>query len=178
MTYNVLRTALQNYEVYDETEGSERMLGTASVDLPEIEFLTSTVKGAGVAGEVDVPIAGHTSNLTTTLHWRTIHSDLTKFAAPHAHMLVFRGAIQNYDTATGRVIVSPVKITLRGVPTKVTLGKLEPAEQTESENEFSVDYLKVEVDGEELIAYDKYNYTFRMNGEDYLADTRAAVGQG
>ena len=177
MNYNVVRETLQNYEVYDETEGSDILLGTASVDLPELEYLSTDIKGAGILGELTAPVVGHFSNLTTTLHWRTIHRDLTNLAAPFAHILNLRGAIQNYDAATGLMIVSPVEIRLRGLPTKASFGKFEPGEQTDSESELAIDYLKVTVDDEELVELDKLNYVFRVNGTDYLADTREAVGR-
>ena len=176
-SYNVIRANLINYEVYDETEGSERLLGTASVDLPELEFLSADLKGAGIAGEVGFPIIGHTNNLTCTLHWMSMHNDFTKLSAPGSHIVTLRGALQQYDAGTGKIEVSAVKITFRSLPSKATLGKFEPGEQTESENEFSINYLKITVDGEELIEIDKLNYVYRVNGEDYLADTREAVGQ-
>ena len=176
-SYNVIRANLINYEVYDETEGSERLLGTASVTLPELEFLSAALKGAGIAGEVNFPILGHTNSITCTLSWMSIHSDLTSLSAPGSHMVTLRGALQQYDAATGQMIVSPVKITMRVLPTKMSLGKFEPGEQTESENELSINYLKMTVDGEELLEIDKLNYIYRVNGEDYLTDTREAVGQ-
>lgn len=174
---NLIKANLINYEVYDETDGSERLLGTASVDLPELEFMSAELKGAGMAGEVNFPIIGHTNNLTVTLHWMSIHSNLTKLSAPGSHTVTCRGALQQYDSGTGNIIVSAVKITFRGLPSKATLGKFEPGEQTESENEFNINYLKMTVDGEELLEIDKLNYIYRVNGEDYLTDTRAAVGQ-
>lgn len=176
MQYNVVRAALINYEVFDETDGSERILGTASVTLPDLEFLSSDLKGAGIAGEVSFPILGHTNNISCTLSWRTLHDNLTKLSAPTSHIITLRGAIENYDAASGLMVVAPVKITFRGVPSKATLGKFEPGESTDSENEFSINYLKIEVDGAELIEVDKLNYIYRVNGEDYLSDTREALG--
>ena len=175
MQYNVVRGALQNYEVYWENEGSERLLGTASVDLPELEYLSSDLKGAGLLGEVALPIVGHFSSQSCTLHWRTIHGDLTKILAPITHHLTLRGAIQNYDAATGLMKVSAVKIVIYGVPKKSALGKFEPGEQTDSESEFEIVYLKIECDGEELVELDKMNAVFRVNGADYISDTREAL---
>ena len=38
-------------------------------------------------------------------------------------------------------------------------------------------YFKEEFDGKETIEVDKYNLVYRINGEDQLADVRAAIGQ-
>ncbi len=177
MNVNLVRGSLINYEVYDETEGSERLLGTASIDLPELEPLSTDLKGAGILGEVSQSIIGHYSAMTVTIHWRTIHTDLTEFAAPFGHKLTFRGAIQNYDSGQNIVKVAPVKITVTGMPNKTSLGKFEPGEQTDSETELGITYLKIEVDGSELVELDQFNYICRINGTDYLADTRDAVGR-
>ncbi len=174
---NVVPSVLQNYEIYDETDGSERLLGTSDVELPELEFLSADLKGAGIAGEVSVPVVGHTNNLTVTFNWRTIQKNFTKLSAPGSHIVTCRGALQNYDAATGLMQVSAVKVTMRSLPSKASIGKLEPGEVTESGNELSINYLKMTVDGEELLEIDKLNYVYRVNGVDYLADTRDALGQ-
>ena len=42
---------LRNFRVYEE---SYDMIGTADVELPTLEALTETIKGAGIAGEIAV----------------------------------------------------------------------------------------------------------------------------
>ena len=177
MNTNLIRGALVNYEVYAENEGSERLLGVASLDLPELENLSTDLKGAGLLGEVSQAIIGHYSAMSITIHWRTIHADLTELAAPYGHKVTFRGAIQNYDAGQNRVKISPVKITVNGTPNKASIGKFEPGEQTDSETELGITYLKIEVDGEELVELDQLNYVCRINGVDYVADVKDAVGR-
>ena len=177
MNVNEVKGALQNYEVYWENEGSERLLGTASVDLPEFEFMTSDLKGAGILGEFSMPVVGHFSSQSMTLHWRTLHEDVTMLTAPIAHHLTLRGAIQNLDAGRGVMRVSPIKINVVGLPKKSALGKLEPGEQTESENEIEVLYLKMTADNEEILEFDKLNHVFKVNGVDYTEDMRSALGR-
>lgn len=47
---NKVPERLINYRVYNE---SNALLGIATVDLPEIQAMSDTVSGAGIAGEVD-----------------------------------------------------------------------------------------------------------------------------
>ena len=47
---------LINCRVYNN--GTD-LIGIADVDLPKLEPMTDTVKGAGVAGEIDDPVLGH-----------------------------------------------------------------------------------------------------------------------
>ena len=174
---NLIRGNLQNFEVYDETDGSDLLLGIADVDLPELEPLTTDLKGAGILGEVSSPVVGHFSDMSLTLKWRTIHRDLTELSAPYGHKLTLRGAIQNYDSGSNKMVVSAAKITVTGLPHKTALGKFEPGESTESETEFGIIYIKIDIDGVNILELDKYNYKYSVNGTDYLAPTRAAVGR-
>ena len=162
-----------NYEVYVE---GDRLLGTASVDLPEINFLTNEIKGAGIGGSLDMPTLGHTENLEVTLHWRSIFESPTRLLRQGSTMLSLRGAMQKYDAATGELKVLPVRIDVRALPTGLTLGKLEPAEQTDTESKFACDYLKITIDGAKYLELDKFNYIFEVSGDDYLSAVRGALG--
>ena len=59
----------------------------------------------------------------------------------------------------------------------MTLGKFERASETESESTLNLDYIKIEVGGKEILEYDKFNFFFTVNGVDYLAGTRTAIGR-
>ena len=167
------RSHFINYEVYDE---GNRLQGTADLSLPEINYKTSTMGGAGVAGEIDMPTIGHTENIEAGITWRTLNVNVIKFLEPKTHSLTFRGANENYDSATGNLIVEPVKIELRGLPTKGSLGKFEQASESESENTFSILYLKISIKNEDVYEYDKLNGINKIRGVDYLADVRSALG--
>ncbi|UTW68684.1 phage major tail tube protein [Anaerobacillus sp. HL2] len=43
------------------------------VQLPSLEAMTETVKGAGIAGEVDSPVIGHFGSLGITLNYTLSH---------------------------------------------------------------------------------------------------------
>lgn len=162
-----------NYEVYVE---GNRYLGTASVDLPEINYMTNEIKGAGVAGQIDVPVLSHIENLEITLHWRSIFERPTELLGQNAIMMSLRGAMQKYDAATGVLKPLPVRIDCRCLSAGLTLGKLEPAEQTDTESKFNLDYIKITIDGTKEFEHDKFNYIHEVGGYDYLSATRAALG--
>lgn len=158
-----------DYSVF--LSGSE-YLGTATVDLPEIAFLSATTKGAGIAGEIDTPSPGQTSAMTLTLNWNTVEKSSIKLLAPVVHALDLRASIQDFDTATNEYTEKALKVTVRGRPLSGGLGGLEAATAMSSTSAFSVNYLKVLIDGEEVLEIDKLNYIFKVLGVDYLAKTR------
>lgn len=162
-----------NYEVYVD---GNRYLGTASVDLPEINYMTNEIKGAGIAGQIDMPTRSHLENLELTLHWRSIFERPTYLLSQDTFMMSLRGAMQKYDAATGVLKVVPVRIDVRALTTGSTLGKLEPGEQTDTESKFNIDYIKITVDGAKLFEHDKFNYIHEVNGTDFLSAVRTALG--
>ena len=96
MAYNVVRDKLTDYAVFKD---GTLLLGTADIDLPNIEYLTDTIKGPGIAGEVDMPTMAMTSSMEVKINWRTVNEDLTDLMAPRAHDLEFRGSQAHYDSA-------------------------------------------------------------------------------
>lgn len=171
--YQGLRAQLINYEIFNGD--GDRLLGTASIDLPELKAKTATISGAGISGEIEMPTIGFLESLTITLNWRSINDVFADLSVQKAVDLLCYGAEQIYDHSDGELGVEQVKISLRGIPKNGTLGKFEPANPTESKNEIEVIYMKIEVGGEEIIEFDKINYIYVVNGEDYLEDTREAL---
>ncbi|MBA2943213.1 phage major tail tube protein [Paenibacillus sp. CGMCC 1.16610] len=157
------------YSVYHE---GSTFLGVADVTLPSLESLSETIKGAGIAGEVDSPTIGHFSSMTCTLNWRTIDPTAIRLAAPKAHALDFRASQQTYDTQTGAYLPIGAKVSVRAIPKKFDFGKLESGATTDSSSEFEVIYLKATVDGKTVVEIDKYNYICIIDGVDYLAAIR------
>lgn len=170
---NPVPEKLNDFRVY--RDGND-LLGIADVDLPDIEFLSDTIKGAGIAGEVDSPTIGQLASMKLTLNWRTITKPLTSLAQQKAHALDLRGAMQNYDAAKGEFKTVPVKIVVRCFPKKIGLGKFDKGSSTDSSSEFEVIYLKVTINNETAVEIDKYNYICVISGVDYLQPIRAALG--
>ena len=161
------------YRVYKD--GTE-LIGTATVDLPEISFMTDTISGAGISGEIDSPVLGHIQAMTVTLNWRTIEADALKLMHIDGCELTLRSSQQNYDTSNTTRTTVPVKITMRCVPHTMSLGSLQPAASTESSTELEVNYLKVDVNNETQIEIDKLNFKCVVGGTDLFAQVASDLG--
>lgn len=170
---NQVPERLINFRVYNDNND---LLGIATVDLPEIEAMSDTVSGAGIAGEVESPVLGHFSSMTTSFSWRTIEPSAMTLAQQKAHSVEVRGSQQVYDAANGTYSTVPVRASMRIVPKTVTLGTFEPGATTDSEQEFEVLYIKLFVNGKEVLEIDKYNYVAKFGDQDSLASVRADLG--
>lgn len=170
---NPVPTALIDFRVY---LGGVDLVGVADVELPDLEATTAEVTGAGIAGTADMPITGHYGSLSLKLNWRTLGRNLATLAAPKAHHLEMRGSAQVYDAGEGTYDTLGMIITTKAIPKNTGLGKMASGEAMESPGEFEVVYLKVVVEGKEVIEIDKFNYKCVINGVDYLANVRGDLG--
>ena len=92
-----LPSLLVNFRVYDGD--SNDMIGVADVELPKLEAMTETLKGAGVSGEIDMPVLGHYASMETKLNFRTVDKNSLKISATKSQKLEIRGAQEVYNKA-------------------------------------------------------------------------------
>jgi len=164
---------LINAKVYKE---GEMLVGIADAELPEVEPLTETVSGFGIAGEVESPTLGHFKPMVLKLKWRTKTPAAAQLLAPKAHQLDIRASIQEWDQDAGTYSTYPVKVVVKAIPKKGQLGKLEPAKPQDAEQEFEVTYMKMWIKGQEMVEIDKYNFIYKVDGVDYLESVRKDLG--
>ena len=170
---NPIPERLIDFRVY---ENSNMFIGIADAELPTLEAMTETVSGAGIAGEYDSPLIGHYQSMTLSLNWRTPTPKQLALAAPKIHQLDLRGAIQVNDAANGRYRSVPLRVLVNGTPKTTNPGKFEKNASMDSSNELEVTYFKIWYDGKEYIEIDKLNYICKIDGVDYLAEVRQALG--
>ena len=170
---NQIPEKLINVRVYKD---GNVLLGVADVELPSIEFLTDTVSGAGIAGEVDSPVMGHTKSMSVKIKFRTVTANSILLHRPESHHLDIRGSLQFNDAGTGKLVTKAVKVVLKSIPKSGSLGKMEMGKPQDVEHELEVTYLKMDFDGVEALEVDKFNYIFRVQGEDFLAAVRKDLG--
>lgn len=166
---------LVNFRAY---KNGTQYLGLANVDLPQLQAMTSSIKGSGISGEVDSVVTGHYQSMQVKYQFRTPTPAALELTAPTAHELEFRGSIDVSDPLTGSRNRSAIKVWVKGTPKSSGLGKLDPGSTMDSDIEMEVLAIGVWIDGEECVYLDKFNYICRIGSVDYLADARAAEGIG
>jgi P2 family phage contractile tail tube protein len=151
-------------------------LGVVDVDLPDLEMMSETVSGAGIAGEIDSPIIGQFASMTATLNWRVLDKANFKLARQEVQHIDFYGSIQTFDNTSGTYKQVPIKVTLRGLPKNTPLGSLKAGGTMDNSNELEVVYIKILYDGKAVVEIDKLNFVCVIDGVDYAADIRRNLG--
>lgn len=173
MSINPIPEKVVNYNVYDD---ANKLVGvSAEVTLPNLEALTETIAGAGIAGEYESPIPGHFGSLTIEIPFRVIYDQSFKLLEPGGKTIVLRASQQSYDVAGGKIENRGLKITIKGLPKGIDLGKLAAGKMTETKNTIEVLYLKIEENGKTLLELDKLNFVYIVNGVDVLGPIRNQI---
>ena len=163
-----------NLAVYAD---SVEYVGMAGVTLPNLAAIVQTLSGAGIAGNVEVPVLGHYDVMSLTLNFRTTTEHSVRLSEPRRHNIDLRMAQQIEDTVAGEVKVQSIKHVLVVVPKTDTGGTVAPAAPTNGSGEYSVRYWATYIDGAKVREIDPLNFICEVNGVDYLADVRKAIGK-
>lgn len=163
-----------NFSVYEDAND---FLGMASANLPDIDSLTQSISGAGIAGNVESVIIGHLNAMTTTLSFRTFSEGSVKLSEPREHQIDLRVAQQVFDQTTGTTKVQSIKHVLVLFPKTESNGKVAPASPSDGSGEFATRLWRTYIDGELVREIDPYNFIYTVNGTDYLSDVRKAIGR-
>ncbi len=161
------------FNVYDE---ADKLIGvSAEVTLPNLETMAETVSGAGILGEFESPNPGHFGSIQMEIPFRVLYDKSFKLMEPRGQTITLRASQQSYDLAAGKISQRPLKITVKGLPKNLDLGKLSAGQPTETTNVLEVLYLKVEENGKALLELDKLNFIYTVNGLDVLKDIREQI---
>lgn len=173
MATNIMPVFGNNFRVYID---DGYIAGIAEGTFPSIEFMSSEVKGSGLAGAIDMPAPGHFGSLTCTLNWRTITEDFALLGENHTHDIDMYAEHLDFDGGAGEYISRSVHVYMKALTKKIDQGKLVVAESVEAQTEHEIITMQLFIDNVEQLLIDKINYVYRANGVDYLATTRRSLG--
>ena len=171
---NGIATQNNVFNVFD-TDANEKLKGVVTVQLPALGLMTNTFKGAGVGGEINVPVPGVMSAQTATISFPKGYGPLARlFAlAKTGTLTLYNDVVLTHEThALGHI---QDKWVLKGPVTKYDPGKIEQAATSDGSIEMQVYYAHHWLDGEDILEWDVFNRIFTVNGEDLLADIRQNI---
>lgn len=158
-------------------ENGKEYVGLSEVALPEISAVTEEITGAGIAGKMESVVLGAIEAMTATFNFRTVTNNAVSLHEPRQHNIDLRAAQQQNDTAKGVTEVVKVRHCLKMVPKKLNPGKVASSSAAEVSGEYAVQYFATYINGVKKLEIDPLNYIYFVNGKDYLADVRKALGK-
>jgi len=161
------------YNVY--VDGGTKLLGLATVTLPNFSALVKTVTGAGIMGELEIPSRGHMSALTFTMNFRSMLDDPLTYAISKAYNFDLRAAQSYEDNTTHDRSEAKERYSIRGPVKVVNHGNRGPHAAWDASIEVSARRVEHFIDGKQVLEYDILNDIYKVNGVDIYAEVRAAI---
>lgn len=129
----------------------------------------------GILGKISAPNIGQFESIEQEVSFNLVYSSFVNVLSPKRQVnLTFRVAQQAVDKSLGYAYKG-LRIVEVGRVKEFTPGKIKAGEGMEAKVKLELTYIMIENDGEEIIAIDKLNGVYRVQGEDMLADVTALI---
>ena len=130
-------------------------------------------------GNMDVPLLGMVDAMTTTIEFLDANNAeaAVMLAETRKHQLDMRVSAEHWNVEQAEVGSYADKYVMICHPKSFTPGSITPMTAASVSNEFAVYYYAGYRDGKQLWEIDKRNMKCVINGKDYMADVRKALGK-
>ena len=165
-------TVLNNFNTYAD---KHKYVGVSSeTTLPSFEYLTETLEGAGIAGDIEEAVEGCFGSLESETSFQNIGEEYFKFLA-QTGIVTYRGSMQVLDTATQTNDFQSVVVTTKGRVKSFELGTLKRGGKGEPKIVRELTYVKIAIAGKTVLELDKFNMIWKLNGVDRLKKVRSQI---
>lgn len=166
--------SIVDFEVYED---SVNFVGIAQVTLPNINYLTQDITGAGISGTVEAVLIGMIDKMNATFNFRSATDAAIRLLKPEKHLLDLRVAEQHWDSVGAQRTIQADKYIMGVIPKNFAPGNVTPATTSDANGEYSVYYYAAYKDGKQIWEIDQFNYICKIGGVDYMAEVRKALGK-
>lgn len=140
--------------------------------LPEVKWLTATLSGSGVGGNMEIPLQGLAEAMSCQVDLRGVGADnVPILMRPGVRRLELRFNRDRLDSA-GRLIKAGTKIFVSGYNTALSPGGIQRGSAMDSNATFAVVRYRWVEDGRELFLVDQDGQQYKVDGVDYSSRYR------
>lgn len=165
---------LTNCNVY--LDGTSHVGKAEEIEMPEVVAKMADHKALGLIGDLEFWTGG-IEKMSAKIKWNAFYKDVYKKMAHPGKALKFmvRGALQTHSS-NGLESTVPYVVYMTAFSKRLPTGSFKALDNSEFPSEFNVNYVKVEVNGAEVLEVDVLANIYKVDGVDILADYRAALG--
>lgn len=145
------------------------------ITLPEIVSKTIETKSLGNIGTTEV--FGGLETMEATIEWNSLYPEIISLVGniTTSTTLMIRANQQVHDSS-GLTAEVPVVCYLTVIPKSLNLSEIMPHEGTTHESKFSVNAVRLEIDGVNKVNVDLFANTLELDGVDLLAKYKSNIG--
>ena len=143
--------------------------------LPNIQFGDGAMTGAGLLGEINIPDLYNISAVEHSISSRSLRN-ITKSLGPAGAEFRLAWAMENLSAAGSLGIFDSYLATVKGRAKEIPGPDVEKGSELAPTITYSDWYYKLTRNGETIVEIDMINGIININGTDYAAPLRAALG--
>ncbi len=155
-------------------DGTNELVGVATVTLPDVENVTEEMSGMGV-NKFNEVLASEFNPLTLGMKFMGPTANVG-FSKGKTTSLVITSSVDSFNKTTHEQEEKKLVCSIKGKLQKRTGGEIGRGNKNEMELEFSLTYYKLELDGIVLYEIDVFNKKAIVDGEDLYATTNNILG--
>lgn len=170
---NIQVNRVTNANVY--VDGKSYLGRAEEINLPTIKAIMAEHKALGMNGKFELP-AG-IDKLEASIKWNSFYADaIKKIGNPNSALqLQCRSSLKTHGS-TGVLSEVPVVCHLHGSFKEVPMGNFKQHDNVELQSAMNCTYVKLTINGEDIIEIDVLANIHKVAGTDILAQYRANLG--
>ncbi|MCC8156358.1 MAG: phage major tail tube protein [Oscillospiraceae bacterium] len=168
-----MEQTINNFAVYED---DTNFIGMAEATLPDLDSIKDEIQGAGLMGKIEIPIIGQFEAMTLGLTFRTHTAEAVTLCEQRYHTIQLYEAVQQTNDTSGELEIKQTRHVFKVMPKTYKAGTVAPATSASASGEYAVHYWAEYVDGEKVLEIDPVGRKCYINGTDYYADVRTALG--
>lgn len=152
------------------------LVGVGKVTLPTVKYKTVKVTGAGIMGDVDIPLAGMIEAMLANFQFTSVTDAAVELGSNEWHDIAIYVADQYFDSVDRKEEIEGQRFEMSIRPTETNMGTLATASAADASGSYSVCKYVVYKDGKKVVDLDQFSHVHEVNGKDCAADVRKALG--
>lgn len=157
-------------------ENGGALIGIAKVTMPTIKYKTVTASGAGLMGDVTIPLAAMIEAMTFNIQFSSVTDAAVQLGTNEWHDVALYAADQYFDSVSRKEEIEQNRFELSIRPTETSAGTIATASAADASGVYSVCKYTVYKNGAKVIDIDQFSQQHEVNGVDNAAPVRKAMG--
>lgn len=152
------------------------LIGIGKITLPTVKYKTVTATGAGLMGDVTIPLAGMIEAMLANIQFTSVTDAVVELGSNEWHDIAVYVADQYFDSVNRREEIEAERFELSIRPTETNMGTIATASAADASGAYSVCKYTVYKAGRKVVDLDQFSQVHEVNGVDCAADVRKAIG--
>ena len=152
------------------------LIGVGKVTVPSIKYKTVTATGAGLMGDVTIPLAGMIEAMIANFQFTSVTDAAIELGTNEWHDIAIYVADQYFDSVNRKEEMEQTRFEMSIRPIEINHGTIATASSADASGTFSVCRYGVFKNNNKVVDIDQFNQIHVVNGVDCAAAVREAIG--